>query len=291
MLTFGDIAPLQSLNQEAEMLHTGHEQHRVTRLDLDVESRVEDDQLAQEMPIALEYNGLSHAALLATPLDLEDLAMGFSFTEGIIRDAGDIRDIEVVEHERGLVLRIQIANACLHELKLRRRSLAGRTGCGLCGLESLDEVQRGLDPLPPRLGVYSAAAISKAAEQLRTRQPLHQLTGATHAAAWAGLDGEIQVVREDVGRHNALDKLIGHMLRNELARDDGIAVISSRASFEMVQKAAAAGMSALVAVSAPTTYAIAMANELNVMLAGFARQNRYTLYSHPDFLSASGTAS
>ncbi|MFA5487847.1 MAG: formate dehydrogenase accessory sulfurtransferase FdhD [Candidimonas sp.] len=265
--------------------YTGHDARDVMRIGPDAPPRPERDELAQEIPVALEYNGLSHAALLATPLDLEDLAYGFSLTEGIVRDAGDIRDIEIVEHERGLVVRIAIASACMHELKARRRSLAGRTGCGLCGLESLDEVQRALAPLPARHAGFSAAALSRAAEQLRGRQPLHHLTGATHGAGLADMNGALNAVREDVGRHNALDKLIGHMLRNGLDRERYLAVISSRASFEMVQKTAAAGISALVAVSAPTTYAIALATELNVMLAGFARQYRYTLYAHPEFLA------
>jgi len=129
-----------------------------------------------------------------------------------------------------------------------------------------------------------AQAISAATEALRELQPLHLETGATHAAAWADLQGNIRAVREDVGRHNALDKLIGHLLRTGANTSDGFAVISSRASFEMVQKAAAAGISAVVAVSAPTSYAVRMATELNVMLAGFARKNVFTVYAHPEFL-------
>ncbi|WP_233208257.1 formate dehydrogenase accessory sulfurtransferase FdhD [Pollutimonas subterranea] len=266
----------------------GHGTRRVVRAGRNVADRAELDELAQEVPVALEYNGISHATLLATPVDLEDLAYGFSFTEGIIRGASDVYDLDIVETEQGLIIQATIASACLNELKLRRRSLAGRTGCGLCGIESLDEVRRALPPVASRAGGHDPAAIVKAAEQLRALQPLHLLTGATHAAGWATSAGDILHVREDVGRHNALDKLIGHMLRHSHDTADGITVISSRASFEMVQKAAAAHMPVLVAVSAPTTYAVAMAEELNVLLAGFARENLFTVYSHPEYLGNKG---
>ncbi len=266
----------------------GYGSHRVLRAGRHAGSHAEHDHLAREVPVALEYNGISHAVLLATPSDLEDLALGFSFTEGIIRSAGDLHDLEIQETTKGIIIQATIASACLNTLKQRRRSLAGRTGCGLCGLESLDEVRRALPALAARRARLDPAAIARAAQQLRARQPLHLLTGATHAAGWADGSGDILHVREDVGRHNALDKLIGHMLRHSIDSADGIAVISSRASFEMVQKAAAAGISALVAVSAPTTYAIAMADELNLLLAGFARENLFTVYSHPEYLGNTG---
>lgn len=242
------------------------------------------DEIAEEVPIAFEYNGISHATLLATPSDLEDLAFGFSYTEGVTRAASDIYDIDIVERDNGIILQMTIASACLDQLKRRRRSLAGRSGCGLCGIESLDEVRRDLPALAPRTDLISYAAISTAIEQLQARQPLHLFTGATHAAGWADKYGAIEAVREDIGRHNALDKLIGHLLRYSVDTAQGIAVISSRASFEMVQKTAAAGISALIAVSAPTTYAITLATELNVLLAGFARGSQYTVYAHPEYL-------
>lgn len=263
--------------------------HRVSRAGAHTPLETDTDVLAQEVPVALEFNGISHATLLATPADLEDFAFGFSYTEGIIRSASDIYALEVVERPEGLIVQVNIASACMNQLKLRRRSLAGRTGCGLCGLESLDEVRRILPPLNPPATLYSPLAISTAVQQLRARQPLHLATGATHAAGWALPDGQIVDVREDVGRHNALDKLIGHMLRESIPFSGGIAVISSRASFEMVQKSASAGISVLVAVSAPTTYAVALAEELNVLLCGFARNDRYTIYSHPEYLSSAGS--
>ena len=265
-------------------LPPGHAPSMVVRQGPGRDGLRESDELAQEVPIALEYNGISHATVLATPCDLEDFAYGFSYTEGIIRKAADIYDLEVSARANGIVVQATIASACLNQLKLRRRSLAGRTGCGLCGLESLDEVQRALESLPPRPAMITADAITSATEQLRKLQPLHLLTGATHAAGWADEHGNIGQVREDVGRHNALDKLIGHLLRTQADRGQGFAVISSRASFEMVQKCAAADISAVVAVSAPTSYAARMAQDLNVMLAGFARDNAFTLYAHPEYL-------
>lgn len=263
----------------------GHAPGQVVRVNGSTDLRVESDELAQEVPVALEYNGLSHATLLATPCDLEDFAYGFSYTEGIIRSASDIYDLDITERENGIVVQLDIASARVNELKLRRRSLAGRTGCGLCGIESLDEVQRTLPALPRRPGWLSSQAIANAVKNLRALQPLHLITGATHAAGWADSQGNIDGVREDVGRHNALDKLIGHLLRQGIDTGTGFTVISSRASFEMVQKTAAAGISAMIAVSAPTTYAIQMANELNILLAGFARDNVFTLYSHPEFMN------
>ncbi len=241
------------------------------------------DAIAVELPVALEYNGISHAVMLASPADLEDLAIGFSLTEGIVRRAQDIYDITVLEQEDGHILRIEIASACLHRLKQRRRQLAGRTGCGLCGLDSLSEVRRALPAVPAPAPLHDAA-LSAACRNLAEHQALHRLTGATHAAGWADAQGRILCIREDVGRHNALDKLVGHLRREDVDTQTGLAVISSRASFEMVQKAAAAGIAILAAVSAPTSYAIAAAEELNLMLAGFVRAQRYTVYTHPEHL-------
>ena len=246
----------------------------------------ETDDIAVEAPIALQYNGISHATLLATPLNLEELALGFSLTEGILRSAADLHDIEIHETSQGHVLEITIASACFVELKQRRRTLAGRTGCGLCGLESLDDVVRPLPRVSGPAEPLDSRAVLKALSALRTRQPLHQRTGATHAAGWADLSGELLHVREDVGRHNALDKLIGRLMQRRDAHDTsaGFAVISSRASFEMVQKAAAVNIPAVIAVSAPTHYAMQTAERLGVMLIGFARGDDFTVYAHPQHL-------
>jgi len=242
------------------------------------------DQVAEEVPVALEYNGISHATMMASPADLEDFAVGFSLTEGIVRGVADIRGVEIEPAEAGIVAHIEIATACLAQLKTRRRALAGRTGCGLCGVESLDGVLREQQPLPPPPRPVALEAVRLAMAEMRARQRLHDLTGATHAAAWGRADGALQVAREDVGRHNALDKVVGALARARIDAGSGLAVISSRASFEMVQKAAAAGIPVLAAVSAPTALAVRLAERAGMALIGFLRQDDCTLYTHPRHL-------
>ncbi|MFT0533078.1 formate dehydrogenase accessory sulfurtransferase FdhD [Castellaniella hirudinis] len=242
------------------------------------------DAVACEQAVALEYNGIAHATLLASPQHLAELALGFSFTEGIIRSPADVLDLDIESTPLGLVIHLTILNARLHALKLRHRNLAGSTGCGLCGVEGLAQIPRSLAALPPPARPWRQAAIDRAVRQLRAHQPLHNLTGATHAAAWADADGRLAWVFEDVGRHNALDKLIGHLLRQPGNHQDGFVVVSSRASFEMVQKAHAAGIRALVAVSAPTALAVQLALTAPMLLAGFTRDERFTVYSRPDYL-------
>lgn len=247
------------------------------------------DDIACEQAVALEYNGISHAALMASPEHVEELALGFSFTEGIIESPADVLDLDVETTALGLIAHLRITNARLHALKLRRRSLMGRTSCGLCGVESLGEVPRALAALAAPASPWTRAAIDHALGQLRQCQPLHNLTGATHAAAWATAQGGIAFTYEDVGRHNALDKLVGRLLCEPIDRAQGFIVVSSRASFEMVQKTHAAGVRALVAVSAPTTLAIELAHSAGILLAGFAREDRFTVYAHPEHLDLSAS--
>jgi FdhD protein len=247
------------------------------------------DVLAEETPIALEYNGISHATMLATPAELEDFAVGFSLTEGIVDSVRDVRDIEQRADSDGVVIAITISSACAARLKQRRRALSGRTGCGLCGVETLPEVLRDIPPVlaGPRVTVRAVLAAMRA---MRERQALHSLTGATHAAGWADAQGAIGLVREDVGRHNALDKLIGALARRapdagadiQDAGGTGMMVVSSRASFEMVQKTAAAGVGILAAVSAPTALAQRLADRLGIALLGFMRDDDATLYTHAE---------
>ncbi|CAM4351373.1 formate dehydrogenase accessory sulfurtransferase FdhD [Bordetella muralis] len=245
------------------------------------ESVTQVDRVAEETPIALEYNGISHATMLASPADLEDFALGFSLTEGIIDRPTDVRGIDVVPQHDGIVVQIEISSACEVRLKERRRAMAGRTGCGLCGVETLPEVLRAVAPAPDASPV-AISAILRAMRAMRASQTLHDITGATHAAAWADTDGQVHMVREDVGRHNALDKLIGALARRDEPFQQGLALVSSRASFEMVQKCAAAGIGILAAVSAPTALAIRLAQNTNVALLGFVRNADATIYSHAE---------
>ncbi|MGM9488548.1 formate dehydrogenase accessory sulfurtransferase FdhD [Ideonella sp. YS5] len=242
---------------------------------------VRTDWLADEVPVALVFNGVSHAVMLASPADLEDFALGFALTEGLIDSPSELYGIEALPPtDEGITLQLEVSSACAWRLKERRRTLAGRTGCGLCGTDSLAQVRRAL-PRAPEVRV-TPEALSRAQRDLRMHQAMQQLTGATHAAAWCGLDGGVRLVREDIGRHNALDKLIGAMLRSRHEASAGFAAITSRASFEMVQKAAAAGIGLLAAVSAPTSLAVRTALELDVALAGFVRGNDGVAYTHPE---------
>jgi len=242
------------------------------------------DWVADEVPIALQYNGISHAVMLATPLDLEDFAFGFSLSEGIVDSAADLHDITPEATSQGVVLHIEVAARCLARLKERRRTLAGRTGCGLCGVESLAQA---LPPMAQRVTPFplTREALPRALREMRQQQALQSATGATHAAAWCLLDGGMELVREDVGRHNALDKLIGALARSRRDPATGFFTVTSRASYEMVQKAVRAGVGALVAISAPTTLAIRSAEAAGLTLVGFARGDDWVAYSGGEQLS------
>jgi FdhD protein len=240
-------------------------------------ARARPDWLAEEVPVSLVFNGVSHAVMLATPSDLEDFALGFALTEGLLYDRAELYGIDVTPVELGIEVHLEVSAACAWRLRERRRTLAGRTGCGLCGTEQLAQVRRQL-PLAPVVRV-SMPAMARAQRELRQHQSLQQLTGAAHAAAWCGLDGSVQLVREDIGRHNALDKLVGALVVAGLPAVQGFVCITSRASFEMVQKTAAAGIGALAAVSAPTRLAVDTARSLGVALAGFVRGDDAVVYA------------
>lgn len=241
------------------------------------------DCVAEEVPVALEYNGVSHAVMLATPADLEDFAMGFSLTEGIVGSAAEVYGMDVVPSCDGLTVQLEIASSRFASLKERRRSLAGRTGCGLCGTESLDQAVRPVAALASDAR-FAAQAVTAALQALRGRQSLHEATGATHAAGWARANGTLALVREDVGRHNALDKLVGAIARERLVGGEGFFVVTSRASYEMVGKTAQAGVALLAAVSGVTGLAVDIAQKSGVALAGFARGQDLTLYAHDERL-------
>lgn len=239
------------------------------------------DCVAEEVPVAMVYNGVSHAVMLATPQDLEDFAVGFSLTEGIAGSTDDIYGIEAVSQPKGIELHIELAAEQFHRLKERRRSMTGRTGCGLCGSESLDQAMRIPDIVVDSGLRISSAALHQALRNIRKQQRLQNDTGATHACAWVQPDGTVTLLREDVGRHNALDKLIGARMRSRSA-DAGFVLTTSRASYEMVQKTAAVGIPMLVAVSAPTGLAIRIARKCGVTLIGFARDAQHVIYSRPE---------
>lgn len=241
------------------------------------------DCVAEEVPVALEFNGVAHAVMMATPDDLEDFACGFSVTEGIVDTASQIYECECTSSERGYTVHLTIAASCFHRLKEMRRNLTGRTGCGLCGTESLAHAVRGPLALTGG-GSFDARSVARAVAGLRTRQLLLAVTGATHAAAWCTADGQIALLREDVGRHNALDKLAGALVRSRGLPGEGFVVITSRASYEMVQKTASVGVSLLVAVSGVTALAVDVAQDAGLTLVGFARGDDGSIYSHPERL-------
>ncbi|MDL2355969.1 MAG: formate dehydrogenase accessory sulfurtransferase FdhD [Pseudomonadota bacterium] len=238
-----------------------------------------DDHLAEEVPVALEYNGVSHAVMMATPSDLEQFALGFSLSEGILGSAREFYGVEISHGAAGITAHIDIAAAAFARLKERRRSMTGRTGCGLCGVDSLAQVLRPLPCMAPGRAL-SARAIRRALAGVKQMQPLNRVTGATHAALWCDSAGALHSGFEDVGRHNALDKLIGALAHSGAELADGFALITSRASVEMVQKAATAGIAALVAMSAPTALAARTAQECGMTLVAFARGDDFVAYAH-----------
>jgi len=247
----------------------------------------DEDHVIEEVPVALVFNGISHAVMLASPADLEDFAVGFSLSEGIVAQAREIHDLDVRSECSGIVVEMTIASERFFALKDRRRSLVGRTGCGLCGVESLEAITAQTANSPANLASefrLKHEAIDEGLRQLPHWQPLRNLTGASHGAAWCDAQGNIELLREDVGRHNALDKLVGALARQNKPISDGFVLITSRASYEMVQKTARAGIAALVAVSAPTTLAVQMAKSAGVLLVGFARDGQQVIYSQPDRL-------
>jgi FdhD protein len=245
------------------------------------------DKVAVETPVALAYNGVSHTVMLASPTDLEDFALGFSLTEGIIETPRQLRDIEVETREDGMVVQMTIATERFLMLQDHRRSMAGRTGCGLCGADSLDQVVRDLPPVAAEVR-FAPDALQRAAADLGGWQSLQRETGATHAAAWIDPFGKILCVREDVGRHNALDKLIGALATARTDFSQGGFLVTSRASYEMVQKSVAAGVGLLAAVSAPTALAIRRAEAWNLTLVGFLRPGSHVVYSQGWRLSQEG---
>lgn len=236
------------------------------------------DWVAEELPVALVYNGISHVVMMATPKDLQDFAVGFSLSEGIIQSGQEIRGIDIVQGcHRGIEIHIELSSRRFMGLKERRRNLAGRTGCGICGTEQLDEIFKPIMPLP-FTQTFSLSYLDHALTELKKVQEIGAITGCTHAAAWISPTGEVVGGCEDVGRHVALDKLLGMKYRQNWQQ--GAVLVSSRASYEMVQKAASCGAEILFAVSAATSLAIEVAEKSNLTLVGFCRQGKATIFTH-----------
>ncbi|WP_089177359.1 formate dehydrogenase accessory sulfurtransferase FdhD [Bosea sp. AS-1] len=246
-------------------------------------------EIAVEMPINIVYGTMPYAVMMASPSDLEDFVTGFSLTEGIVRGADEIRGIAIEPQDEGIIVTVDLAPGRFREHLARRRNLSGRTSCGLCGVETIEEIPMA-DAATRAARAVAASAIETALVGLDKHQPLNQLTRAVHAAAWCDTAGAILAVREDVGRHNALDKLIGARLRAGADASEGFLLVTSRASFEMVEKAAIFGAGTLVAISAPTSLAIERARHLGLTLAAVARRDGCIVFTGALATEAEATA-
>jgi FdhD protein len=270
MMPLGVPAPVRSVERTA---YRGSHAIRGTRA------------IPEEIPVALSYNRTAYAVMLATPADLEDFAIGFSLTEGIIQRAGEVEELEVVPAEQGIELRMWLAPERADTVTVRQRRLAGPSGCGLCGLESLADAVRTLPHITSTVR-FDAASIHTAMATLPAAQTFNQQTRAVHAAAFWHPSRGLVALREDVGRHNALDKLTGALARNRTAVAEGLLLLSSRISVEMVQKAAMVGAPVVVAVSAPTALAVRLADAAGITLIGIARADGFEVFTHPERIAA-----
>lgn len=243
--------------------------------------------LPEERPVAIVAQHSSVAVMMCTPAALEDFAIGFCLTEGIVTDPAQIESLEIAEQARGTEVRLWLAPDRAEALAARRRFMAGPVGCGMCGLDSLDQAMRPVPAVGPG-PVFDAAEIAAAPEAMRARQPLHDRARAIHAAGFLVPGQGIVAAREDVGRHNALDKLIGALVREGADRTRGAAVLTSRVSVEMVQKCAMAGIPAIVAVSAPTTLAVEVAEAAGISLAAVAREGGFELWTGAERIAGGG---
>ena len=236
--------------------------------------------IPEETALALSYNGGTYAVMMGTPQDLADFAIGFSLGEGIVQTPGDIQSLDIVAFDDGIELRMWLAQTKADRLGERRRHIAGPTGCGLCGIDSIAEALRPA-AIVGRGREFSPQQIMAAIQGIPPLQTINIETRAVHAAAfWTPARGIVSL-REDVGRHNALDKLAGALARQDIAAGDGVILLTSRVSVEMVQKAAAIGAPLLVAVSAPTALAVRMADAAGITLAAIARQDGFEIFTHP----------
>ena len=238
-----------------------------------------------EMAVAIVANGTTHAVMMATPADIEDFAIGFARTEGLIDSVADIERFEILDHDKGVEARLWLVEHQAQKVAARRRAMAGPSGCGLCGIESLDEALRTVAPVNSSVRM-SRSEVLYAIAQLHPAQTLNAITRAVHAAGLWNTDTGALIVREDVGRHNALDKLVGAAIRSHASPDRSVLLLTSRVSIEMVQKAAVLGVGIIVAVSAPTSLAINVAEAVGTTLCAIARADGFEVFSHPDRIVA-----
>ncbi len=244
--------------------------------------------IPEETALGLTYNGGTYAVMMGTPQDLEDFAIGFSLSEGIVQSADEIASLETIELDSGIELRMWLAPAKAKLLGERRRHIAGPTGCGICGIESIAEAVR-FPALVPKGRSFAPREITAAMQSVAPLQQLNTATRATHAAAFWTPGSSIASLREDVGRHNALDKLAGAMAREKIAAHEGVVLLTSRVSVEMVQKTASIGAPVMVAVSAPTALAVRMAEAAGITLVAIARSDGFEVFTHPDRIAASAS--
>ena len=235
----------------------------------------------EEVPIAFSYGGTSHAVMMGTPADIGDFAIGFSLTEGIITDIDQIAAVEPIEDERGIDVQITLVDDAADALRLRRRHMAGPVGCGLCGIESIEQAVRKVPDVSKVALKLPQKDIVRGVALLNDAQPLHRATRAVHGAGFYIPTEGLLAVREDVGRHNALDKLCGAVIRSGHKGTEGVVAVTSRLSVEMVQKTAILGTSILVAISAPTALAIRTADEAGMTLVALVRGDDFEIFTHP----------
>ncbi len=277
------VAKADSLQPSAdEPVYEVSGEHRVMRVAPD-QAVLASRQLANEVPVALEFNGEGYAVMMLTPGDLEDFAIGFALSERIITRANEIARIDVREGTRGIGVDVRLEKENSARLAERRRSLPGQSGCGICGLTSIEEALPQLVKVsaPPPV---STAALFAALQALPARQTLNTATGAVHAASFCKANGEIMAVREDVGRHNAFDKITGHLARTGIDPSGGFALLTSRCSYELVQKAVLARIPMLVTISAPTELAVSIAKEADLTLVALARGDSVLVFNDPFFI-------
>jgi FdhD protein len=258
------------LSTDQNAHQNAHRQGEFTRVAADGQSQFIQRPVAVEAPIAIEFNGIGYAVMMATPLALEDFAYGFARSERLIGDACDIVDVDIHAAERGTILRVTLVPDCAGKVVDRVRHRVSESGCGLCGIENLEQALRPLPSLTPAPSA-SSEAIFSALAGLNDHQKLNRETGAVHAAACCSAGGDIRIVREDVGRHNAFDKLLGAMMRGGIGWEGGFALLTSRCSYELVEKAALAYCPTLVSISAPTSLALDRAREVGLPLVVLAR--------------------